>query len=100
MQDVLDDELQRDFEDYVSYHVGRNYSRGLLSKPRLRKKLTKLWNGRGTNAGIPGEVKRTLGAEKSKRLFQDIVDDILSNEVKLKLAIDSARTQDMFNQID
>lgn len=94
----LDGNTKSDFDNFVSYWVGKSYRGGVLGKARTRWQLTKAWNSRTAHAGIPGMVRKELGEEEATRLFQDTSDKILNNEGLLKLAIDNFRSQDMFNQ--
>lgn len=100
MSTDISKELQGKFEGVVYYQVGKNYKGGLFAKQRLRWKMTKVWNSRWLKIGIPGDVRRELGEQDATRLFQDTVDKIVNNPTRLQMAIQEARTQDMFNQID
>jgi len=100
VESSIDKELQREFEQLVAYQIGRNYKKGILGKARLKWKLTKIWNSRFFKVGIPADVKAELGEQEALRLFQDTCDKIVNNPTLLSSAIQEARTQDMFNQID
>lgn len=62
--------------------------------------MTKVWNSKWLKIGIPGDVRREMGEQEATRLFQDTTDKIVNNPTMLQMAIQEARTQDMFNQID
>ena len=74
----LDKKLLAEFEDYVSSLVGRHYKKnGIIARQRLLWRLTKEWNSRFTQIGIPGEVRRQLGEQEATKVFQDIVNSII-----------------------
>lgn len=100
MDGTIDKELLREFEGLVAYQIGRNYKKGILGKARLKWKMTKVWNSRFFKVGIPADVKGQLGEQEALRLFQDTCDKIVNNPTLLNSAVQEARTQDMFNQIN
>ncbi len=86
MEKTINDKLQKDFEWFISYWVGKSLHDSKVGKFGLRWKMTKVWNSRMAHAGIPGQVRDTLGEEDATRLFQDISDDIIKDPAKLAQA--------------
>lgn len=85
-EDTLSDELMEQFEWIISFNAGRFYKKGWRWKPKLRWSLTKLWNDPRFNNGYIKEIRENLGEEKSTRLFQDKVDEIINDTSLLEKA--------------
>ncbi|NCU38763.1 hypothetical protein EOL96_06980, partial [Candidatus Saccharibacteria bacterium] len=106
MNDTIDSELQKDFEWFISYWVGRSLHESKFGKIGLRWKMTKTWNSRIAHAGIPGRVRDVLGEENATRLFQDISDQIINDPAKAAQAKDDFisfghhRTDDVKTEIN
>lgn len=83
----LNDRDKQDFTDWIAYLIQQHYKKGVMWKAKLRWKLVKEWNQRYSHAGIPGNVRRTLGEDEAARLFQEISENIMSNSDLLEKAL-------------
>lgn len=84
----IDKELSDEFDYVVGFVVAKHYKKeGLIAKQRLLWKLTKEWNGRNMQIGIPRMVREQLGEEKATELFQDTAEKIMNDPKLLERAI-------------